>query len=141
MVWALKNAGASVSVFARNKAKAQSIGSDFQVAIHEFAQANFKEFDVVVNATPLGTLGAHESDTPVVATQLRGVRWAYDLVYNPLETRFMREAKTAGCETIGGLDMLIAQAVGQFKLWTGTDPNAATMRGVAEKALGKISAS
>ncbi|HEY6045497.1 MAG TPA: shikimate dehydrogenase [Pyrinomonadaceae bacterium] len=141
VVWALKNAGASVRVFARNKTKASSIGDDFQIAINELAQANFKDSDVIVNATPLGTLGAHQSDTAVVAAQLRGVRWAYDLVYNPLETRFMREAKAAGCETIGGLEMLIAQAVGQFKLWTGAVPDVDTMRAAAEKALGTISTS
>ena len=137
VVWALRQAGASISLFARDKAKARSIGDDFQIAIHELARANFDEYDVVINATPLGTIGAHESGTPVTAEQLRGVRLAYDLVYNPLETRFMREAKAAGCETIGGLEMLIAQAVAQFKLWTGTDPNVATMRAAAESALGR----
>jgi 3-dehydroquinate dehydratase/shikimate dehydrogenase len=135
VVWALKHAGAAVSLFVRNSAKARSIGDDFQTAIHELAKTNFKEFDVVVNATPLGTRGAHQSDTPVQAEQLRGMRLAYDLVYNPLDTQFMREAKMAGCETIGGLEMLIAQAVAQFKLWTGADPNVATMRAAAEKAL------
>jgi shikimate 5-dehydrogenase len=63
------------------------------------------------------------------------VRLAYDLVYNPLETRFLREAQTAGCETIGGLEMLIAQAVTQFKLWMGREPDVETMRAGAERAL------
>jgi 3-dehydroquinate dehydratase/shikimate dehydrogenase len=138
VAWALKNAGAAVTVFARNRAKAQKIGDDFQISVQGLADANFKDFDVVVNATPLGTLGAHESDTAVQAEKLRGVRLAYDLVYNPLETRFMREARAAGCETIGGLEMLIAQAVEQFRLWTGAHPNVATMRRAAEKALGRL---
>jgi 3-dehydroquinate dehydratase/shikimate dehydrogenase len=138
VAWGLKNAGAAVSMFARNSATARGIENDFQIAVQELGKANFKGFDVVVNATPLGTLGAHESDTPVHAEELRGVRLAYDLVYNPLETRFMREAKTAGCETMGGLEMLIAQAVAQFKLWTGADPNIATMRIAAAKALGQL---
>jgi 3-dehydroquinate dehydratase / shikimate dehydrogenase len=139
VAWKLKDAGASVSLFARNASKARLIGEDFQIDSYELAKANFEGFDVVVNATPLGTRGAHESETPVLAEQLRGVRFAYDLVYNPLETRFIREAKSAGCETIGGLEMLVAQAGEQFKLWTGTTPNVKTMRAAAERGLGRLS--
>ncbi|HKP36199.1 MAG TPA: shikimate dehydrogenase [Pyrinomonadaceae bacterium] len=137
--WALQNAGASVSVFARDPAKAKLIAGDFGINSYELAEAKFDEFDVVINATPLGTRGLHESATPVRAEQLRGVRLAYDLVYNPLETQFMREARAAGCQTIGGLEMLIRQAVEQFKLWTGEDPNVTTMRAVAEKGLARLS--
>ena len=47
----------------------------------------------------------------------------YDLVYNPEVTRLLREASTAGCQTIGGLDMLVAQAMEQFRWWTGIAPS------------------
>jgi shikimate 5-dehydrogenase len=79
--------------------------------------ASFKGFDVVVNATPLGTRGEREMDTAASAEQLRGAGIAYDLVYNPSDTRFQREAREAGCETIGGMTMLIEQAAAQFGLW------------------------
>jgi len=49
-----------------------------------------------VNATPLGTLGIREHETVATVSQFRGVRLAYDLVYNPLETQFLREARAAG---------------------------------------------
>jgi 3-dehydroquinate dehydratase / shikimate dehydrogenase len=133
--WALRQAGASVSLFARDAAKAKALGDDLRVDSCDLANANFKGFDVVVNATPLGTCGAHEAETPALADQLRGVRLAYDLVYNPLETRFMREARAAECQTIGGLDMLIAQAAEQFRLWMDAQPDVATMRLAAEQAL------
>ena len=45
--------------------------------------------------------------------------YVYDLVYNPTPTRLLREAAAAGCQTIGGLDMLVAQAQEQFDWWTG----------------------
>ena len=92
---------------------------------------------MVVNATPVGTRGLSEAETPTIAEQLRGVRLAYDLVYNPTETQFMREALEAGCQTIGGLQMLIAQAVEQFKLWTGVESDAEVMRNAALNALEK----
>jgi len=96
----------------------------------------FRDFDVVVNATPLGTRGDAEQLTPATRAQLGGVRLAYDLVYNPSETRFLSEAHAAGCETIGGLEMLIAQAVEQFKLWTEIQPNVEVMRTAAKRRLG-----
>ena len=49
-------------------------------------------------------------------------RVVYDLVYNPAETRMLREAAAAGCETIGGLDMLVAQAEDQSEWWLGRRP-------------------
>lgn len=53
---------------------------------------------------------------------MRGVRLVYDLVYNPNETLLLREAISAGCETIGGLALLVARAAKQFRLWTGQVP-------------------
>jgi len=71
-----------------------------------------------VNTTPLGS-GSYIDQSPVTSKQLNGVRIAYDLIYNPADTRFLREARKAGCDTIGGLEMLVAQAKLQFELWTG----------------------
>ena len=88
------------------------------------------------NATPLGTHGLNEGASAATASQLRGVKIAYDLVYNPIETRFMREAREAGCHTIGGLQMLVAQAAQQFKLWTGKVAPLDVMSNAARNALG-----
>jgi 3-dehydroquinate dehydratase / shikimate dehydrogenase len=136
VVWALNRGGASICLFARDGMKAKPLADQFHCEIRDFAHADFKDFEVLINATPLGTRGELETETPVKAEQLRGVRLAYDLVYNPLETRFLREARIAGCETLGGLDMLVGQAIEQFKLWTGLEPDAGTMRDAAERALG-----
>jgi shikimate 5-dehydrogenase len=46
----------------------------------------------------------------------------YDLVYEPLETKLLEDARAAGCQTIGGIEMLAAQAERQFELWTGQRP-------------------
>jgi shikimate dehydrogenase len=95
----------------------------------------FEGFDLVINATPLGTSGAQETETPAIAAQLVGARLAYDLVYNPEETRFLREAGEAGCELIGGLEMLVSQAGEQFRLWTGAEAPLEVMRDAAMKVL------
>jgi 3-dehydroquinate dehydratase / shikimate dehydrogenase len=134
--WALRNEGAQVTLFVRDPDKAKPVANGFGVDYQQFASARFDQFEIVINATPLGTHGEHVQQTPATAEQLGGVRLAYDLVYNPTETRFLREARAAGCETLSGLEMLIAQAVEQFKLWTGQDPDAQIMRGAAQRALG-----
>jgi shikimate dehydrogenase len=135
VVWTLRQEMATASLFARNPETAKAMSNEFKVKCHPMAGAAFSGFDVVINATPLGTRGESETKTPATAEQLRGVRLAYDLVYNPLETRFLREAREAGCETIGGLEMLIGQAVEQFRLWTGKPPDVESMRDAATRAL------
>ena len=134
-LWALRNEGARVELFVRNVAATKSMAEEFGVECYPLAGATFHGFDVVINATPLGTRGAQQDGTPATAEQLRNVRLAYDLVYNPGETRFLREARAAGCETLGGIEMLIAQAVEQFKLWTGQAPDVQVMRAAATRAL------
>jgi len=134
-VWALKQDGADVTVFARDKSTADFLARAFGVQAQDFPTTSFKGFDVVINATPLGTKGAGEHESITMAEQLRGVRLAYDLVYNPSETTFLREARSAGCKVLGGIEMLLAQAVEQFKLWTGQLPDANVMRAHAMRGL------
>ena len=62
----------------------------------------------------------------------------YDLVYNPSRTRLLREAAVAGCQTIGGLEMLVGQAQDQFEWWFGTKPPAGGMREAALKRLAEF---
>jgi shikimate 5-dehydrogenase len=76
-------------------------------------------------------------DTPIPMTQLTG-RCVYDLVYNPSVTRLLREAAEMGCQTIGGLEMLVAQAHEQFQWWTGTKPPTGVMREAALKRLAEF---
>ena len=134
-LWALRNEGAHVELFVRDLSRAESTAEQFGIDYHLLANPSFKGFDIVINATPLGTRGEQQDETPAVAEQLQSVRLAYDLVYNPLETRFLREARAAGCETLSGIEMLIAQAAGQFKLWTSEDAPVDVMRDAATRAL------
>jgi shikimate dehydrogenase len=80
--------------------------------------------DLVVNATPLGMRGKRMDETPfdfekIVHPPDNRTFTAYDMVYNPLETRFLREARSAGWNCISGLSMFLEQAAAQFRLWTG----------------------
>jgi len=134
-LWSFKEAGAKATVFARDAAKASALADRFEAKCRQLDEARFEGFDIVVNATPLGTLGHFENETPATASQLRGARLVYDLVYNPTETRFLQEAREARCATLDGLVMLVAQAVEQFKLWTGAPPPESLMYEAAERGL------
>lgn len=74
--------------------------------------------DILVNATPVGMFPA-VSETPLPAAALCRFDTVIDLIYNPLETRLLREAGEAGLKTVNGLSMLAAQAVAAQEIWQG----------------------
>jgi len=90
-----------------------------------------KSSRVLLHCTPLG-MSPNVDRTCVPAAFLHSSLTVMDIVYNPLETRLLREAKTAGCRTIRGLDMFLNQAVAQFELWTQQPAPADAMRTVLE---------
>jgi len=136
-IYALQREDAKVTIYARDIEKAKNLADEFDVSVVELKSetSNFNSFDVVVNATSLGTIGELQNETPATAGQLKNVHLVYDLIYNPFETRFLREAKSVGVPTIGGLAMLVAQAMAQFKLWTEHD---APMKEMSRAALRKL---
>ncbi len=75
---------------------------------------------LVINATAAGMVG-HEKLDIDVSTMKKG-SWIYDLIYTPLETPLMKQAQKHSLNTIGGLEMLIAQARPSFRLFYGTEP-------------------
>ncbi|MBV9928654.1 MAG: shikimate dehydrogenase [Acidobacteria bacterium] len=135
LLWALGERGSRATVFARDEARGRSVAEEFGADFARLEGAGFEGFDVVANTTPLGTRGKSEAETAATSSQLRGARVAYDLVYNPAETRFLREARAAGCETVGGLRMLVAQAERQFRLWTGRTPPPGVMLEAARRKM------
>ena len=83
---------------------------------------------MLVNATPVGS--EKMPGTPMGTAALDG-QVVFDLVYAPAETELLRSARAAGCEIIGGIEMLIAQAERQFELWTGQRPPAGLFESAA----------
>jgi 3-dehydroquinate dehydratase/shikimate dehydrogenase len=90
-------------------------------------------WDLLVNATPVGT----DPDTEASVMNGRPVRarHVYDLVYNPRDTRLLRDARAAGAATTGGLDMLVAQACRQFEFWFGRPAPVDAYHAAAERLL------
>lgn len=86
---------------------------------------------ILIHCTPVG-MHPHVGLSVVPKDALHGALAVMDVVYNPLETRLLREARETGCKTIRGLDMFVNQAVEQFELWTGKAAPTDVMRGVLE---------
>ncbi len=94
-----------------------------------------EETDVLINATSIG-LGDAQARVPVSTASLRPGLVVADVVFNPPDTRLIRDARAAGCRTLDGLGMLVNQAVTNFRIWTGVDPDASLMRDALEEFLG-----
>ena len=135
VVAALAGTDARISVHARSRARAEEVAMTASGSVGPLPPEP-GSWDLLVNCTPVGMfpdVGA----TPIEAAALTG-RYVYDLIYNPPTTRLLREAAAAGCQTIGGLEMLVAQAAEQFEWWTGVKPPAGVMREAALKRLAEF---
>lgn len=91
--------------------------------------------DILVNATSVG-MTPNVTVTPVPARLLKPGLIVFDIVYNPVKTRLMREAEAVGARTISGLEMLVWQGALAFEKWTGQKAPHELMRREAMKGLG-----
>jgi len=132
---ALASSGCAVRLHARNRAQAEEVAVLTAAELGPWPPAP-GSWDLLINCTPIG-LYPRVDDTPVPKEQLTG-RYVYDLVYNPATTRLLRDAAAVGCQTIGGLDMLVAQAREQCQWWTGATCPAGVMRDAALTRLAEF---
>jgi 3-dehydroquinate dehydratase/shikimate dehydrogenase len=132
-------AGCKMTVFARSFAKAAKLGEQFHCDAVRWEERGRKRADILINTTPAGMWpSVNESPLDLVEAAARSssdnrqsaiteslshYRLVFDLIYRPLETRLLRDARAAGCQTLNGLDMFLRQAAVQFELWTGMRPS------------------
>lgn len=135
VVIALASSDAALTVHARNRRRAEDVAMTVGARVGPFPPEP-GSWDVLVNCTPVGMYPDAE-ESPLDMQPLTG-RLVYDLIYNPPMTRLLRDAARAGCQTIGGLEMLVAQAQEQFEWWTGTKPASGVMREAALKRLAEF---
>jgi shikimate dehydrogenase len=110
-----------VTVANRNFERATALAAQFGANAVEWVRRSSVDAHLVVNSTPMGMAGKAQTDSPLPQEYWTPGHLAYDLVYNPHETVFLRQARQAGSATIDGLSMFAAQGAAQFKLWTGLD--------------------
>ncbi len=115
---------------ARGAALVAKLNADFgsgrAVAGHDL-DATLGRADGLVNATPVGM--ANYPGVPVPVETLRPALWVADIVYFPLETRLLAEARARGCRTLDGSGMAVYQAAAAFDIFTGRTADRARMLG------------
>ena len=112
----VNDSGAELLCMNRSRERAEELVKLFGGRVLEEIDLEGKSFDIVINATPVG-LAPNVDGTPLDAHYLQPEHVVFDIVYNPEETRLLREAKAAGAQTRSGLLMFKAQALEQIQLW------------------------
>ena len=133
-VFGLKERGCEVFILNRSAAPAQKLARQAKARTIKRPDLKKLAFDVIINATPVGM--ANGKDTPINENEIN-TKFAFDMVYDPAETRFLKAAKARGAQIIPGIEMFVHQAARQFEIWTGKPAPEHEMLRVVELELRK----
>ena len=141
----LAEKGARLAILNRNPDRAEELAQRISQASEkevkalkldeESLSAVLEKAEILVNTTSVG-MSPDIDGTPVPARLLKPGLAVFDIVYNPLQTRLLREAEQAGAQTISGIEMLAWQGAQAFEKWTGQKPPLDLMRREAIEASG-----
>jgi shikimate dehydrogenase len=133
LAYAFKSRGLKVSIFDRIPEKARSLAADMDLDFGGTMDeiASIKNFDVIANATPVGSrVGGYAGESVIPSRALEEAKGAiaFDAVYLPNKTKFLQDAESHGLITVGGAGMLLHQAVFQVEKFTGGTAPVEVMR-------------
>jgi shikimate dehydrogenase len=126
VVYALVNDGWNVTISARRIEQAAQLTLSFKNHDLRFTDTisnlELSNIDLLVNTTPIGMTPNIDQSPLHEKLLLPSNAFIYDLVYNPRETKLVKDALAQGLQATTGLGMLIEQAALAFELWTGCNP-------------------
>jgi len=137
VVHVLLQEGAKVAVANRTTSRAQALAASFDEPVEVLEPVDLARggpWDLLVNATPVGTKG-HDGGPPVPDAVIRRSKFLFDLVYNPSETALLAQGRRAGVPGASGLTMLLHQASRAYELWFEAAPDLKAMETAAKEAL------
>ncbi|HEX6804332.1 MAG TPA: shikimate dehydrogenase [Terriglobales bacterium] len=137
-VFGLKERGAQISILNRSLPAAQKLARQAKARVVKRADLKKLDFDVIINATPVGMGNTRES--PLNADEIKA-QYVFDMVYDPAETRLLQLAKERGAQVIAGSEMFVHQAARQFEIWTGKPAPREDMLRIVQAALEQRAAS
>ena len=133
LAFGLMGRGARVMIANRTHERGVKLAEEMGCECCRLSEIASREADILVNTTSVG-MHPDVDASPVPRAALRRGMLVFDAVYNPPETRLLREAREAGCKTVGGVAWFINQAAAQFELWTGLPaPREAMERALRER--------
>jgi len=122
IVTGLRDAGGRVTIYGRSRERTRGLADALGATPAAWDQRTARNGSILINCTNVGMTPAADT-SPMPAEALRGCALVFDVIYNPLTTKLLRDAAAAGIATLGGLDMFLRQAGRQFVLWTGRTPD------------------
>lgn len=134
IAFGLKAKGCNITIYNRTLERAEKLSEDVHCSLKRFEELRNLNADILINTTSVGMFPKTD-ETPVPKDVLRTGMTVFDAVYNPIETRLLRDAREKGCHTVNGLTMFINQAAEQFRLWTNIEPPVDLMRKVVMERL------
>ncbi len=137
IAWGIVEAGGKVTIVNRSAEGGRQLAGDLSAAFLPLEKADRICGDIIINATSVG-MHPHTGALPVPARVFRRGMLVMDIVYTPLETEFLKQARAAGCKTVDGLDMFVLQGARQFALWTGLKAPVEVMREAVVEQLGVV---
>ncbi len=129
----LKQGGIPIIVN-RSSEKGEELAREFGCQFSPLSDIEKIRADCLINTTPVGMAPDREK-SPVGRESLVNFKWVMDIIYNPLETKLLRDAKEAGCIVLTGVGMFVHQGAEQIKIWTGREPPRAFMKAVVLERL------
>ena len=136
LAFGAQDRGALVTICNRTHERGVRLAEDIGCAARPLAEFGglSPAPEILINTTRVGMWP--EVDAVIVPpSEIKPEMFVYDAVYNPVETRLIREAAAIGCRTLGGVDWFIGQGVAQFELWTGRPAPRDVMRRAMLQAL------
>ena len=127
-------AGGRVTILNRTRVSGECLAADLQTQFLPFDEWAPNHYEILINTTPVG-MHPETDAIPIPKEDLTKEMVVMDIVYNPLETRLLKEAAAVGCRTINGADMFVFQGAKQFELWTGQKAPVDVMRAAVLEAL------
>ena len=111
--------------------------ADSKAILMEEAEKNLYQYTLIINTTSIG-LSPNIDQMPLSLKHLRGDALVSDIIYNPLETKFLQEAKNKGASIQNGVPMFIHQGALAFQIWMGLQPDTERMSSIVLRKLGGI---
>ena len=118
----LGEVGCAVTVYGRSPERTSDVAAGFDCRAAAWEDRINRSGKVLINCTSIGMWPDVEA-SPMPPGALAGNRLVFDVVYNPAQTRLLKEAVEVEAIPLGGLDMFVRQAAMQFELWTGQVPD------------------
>jgi len=132
--YGVRKAGGCIRIYNRSIKKGEKLAKELDVAFSPISDLKTASCRIMINTTPVGMV-PNINYSMVPTENLKKDMVVMDAVYNPIETKLLKDAKKKGCRIVSGTTMFVYQGAAQFELWTGHKAPVEVMRKAVQAAL------